>query len=174
MKCPACGNALTSITAGGITVNACKGGCGGMWFDRFELSKVDEPSQSAGEVLLHIDRNPAVKLDSTKRLSCPKCSIPMMRHFWSVKKSVLIDECPECGGTWLDAGELAAIRTEFATPADRTKAAEAYFNEVFGKQLTQLRMKDDENAERAQKFAHMFRYICPSYYIPGKQQWGAF
>ena len=27
---------------------------------------------------------------------------------------------------------------------------------------------------KAQRFAHAFRFICPSYYIPGKQDWGAF
>jgi len=24
------------------------------------------------------------------------------------------------------------------------------------------------------KISNMFRFICPSYYIPGKQDWGAF
>lgn len=173
MKCPACGNPLSPITVGGITVNACQGGCGGIWFDRFELSKVDEPSQSAGESLLHIERNPAIQLDRNKRpqLMCPGCGVIMMRHFFSVGKQVLVDECPECAGTWLDAGELATIRTEFKTNEDRKKAAEEYFDEVFGKQLTQLHAQDEESAARAQKIAHMFRFICPSYCIPGKQSW---
>src|ERR1019366_8440109 len=105
MKCPACGTALTPMTIAGMIVNACQGGCGGIWFDRFELSKVDEPTQSAGELLLHIERNPAIQVDTEKRpqLKCPECGVPMMRHFFSVKKQVLVDECPECDGTWLDA-----------------------------------------------------------------------
>ena len=173
MKCPACGNLLSPITVGGVTVNACQGGCGGIWFDRFELNKVDEPSQSAGESLLHIERNPAIQPDRNKRplLMCPKCGVIMMRHFFSVKKQVLVDECPECAGTWLDAGELATIRTEFKTNEDRKQAAEEYFDEVFGKQLAQLHAQDKESAARAQKIAHMFQFICPSYYIPGKQSW---
>jgi len=28
--------------------------------------------------------------------------------------------------------------------------------------------------ESARKIANAFKFICPSYYIPGKQAWGAF
>lgn len=76
MNCPACGTAMTEVTVANVKVDACQGGCGGIWFDQFELAKV------------------------------------------------------------LDA--------------DRAKA------------------------EKARRVAHVFRFICPSYYIPGKQAWGAF
>ena len=176
MKCPACDHMLTPMVIAGMTVNVCQGGCGGIWFERFELSKVDEPTQSAGEALLHVERNPAIQVDTEKRpqLKCPECGVPMMRHFFSVKKQVLVDECPECAGTWLDSGELATIRSEFHSDEERTKAAGQYFDEVFGNQLSALHAQDVANDERAQKIAHMFRFICPSFYIPGKQSWGAF
>ena len=177
MQCPACGNTLSSIEVAGMTVQTCNGGCGGLWFERLELAKVDEGSQSAGESLLHIERNPASQQgdrNQRPRLKCPRCGILMMRHFFSVKKQVLVDECPECAGTWLDAGELATIRSEFKTEDERNQATQQYFDEIFGKQLAAMRAQDDANLERAQKFAHMFRFICPSYFIPGKQTWGAF
>jgi uncharacterized protein len=60
MKCPVCGNRLTQMTAGSVTVDACRGGCGGLWFDRYELMKVDEADESAGEELLDIERDPAI------------------------------------------------------------------------------------------------------------------
>jgi len=41
VDCPVCANILTT-TAGRITVDACEGGCGGIWFDRYELMRVDE------------------------------------------------------------------------------------------------------------------------------------
>ncbi len=49
MECPVCGNATTTRTDGGITVDVCEGGCGGIWLDRYELMRVDESSESAGE-----------------------------------------------------------------------------------------------------------------------------
>ncbi len=84
VECPACGNGLTQMTAGGITVDACAGGCGGIWFDRYELMRVDESHESAGEELLDVERDPALSVDHTKRLRCPKGDdAVMMRHFFS-------------------------------------------------------------------------------------------
>jgi uncharacterized protein len=48
------------MTVGSVTVDACRGGCGGLWFDRYELMKVDEADESAGEELLDIERDPAI------------------------------------------------------------------------------------------------------------------
>jgi Zn-finger nucleic acid-binding protein len=55
MRCPACGNVLNPITVGGITVDVCKEGCARIWFDRYELMKVDESHGSAGDELIHIE-----------------------------------------------------------------------------------------------------------------------
>jgi hypothetical protein len=72
------------MTAGRITVDACEGGCGGIWFDRYELMRVDEADESAGEGLLEIERDPNVQVDLSKRLNCPKDpEVVMMRHFSS-------------------------------------------------------------------------------------------
>ncbi len=34
--------------------------------------------------------------------------------------------------------------------------------------------ENEENLQKAQRIARMLRFICPSYYIPGEQSWGAF
>lgn len=174
MKCPACSRELTAITEGGITVQACKGGCGGLWFTSLELQKVDRPNEAAGVPLLHVERDPSVKVDLSKRRNCPKCNMEMMQHFFSVDRKVTVDECPECAGLWLDAGELATVRSEFPNDEAQKQAAEKYFDDVFGERLAAMHAKDAAKAERAKKIAHAFRFICPSYYIPGKQSWGAF
>ena len=84
MECPVCGNGLTQMAAGGITVDACAGGCGGIWFDRYELMRVDESYESAGEMLLDIERDRNLSVDRTKRLRCPRGGAAvMMRHFFS-------------------------------------------------------------------------------------------
>ncbi|MCK4291836.1 MAG: zf-TFIIB domain-containing protein [Planctomycetes bacterium] len=175
MKCPACGNELKEITAGDVAVDVCEGGCGGIWFDWFELKKFDEPHEAAGEALLEVSRDQGVSVDHSKRLNCPKCDdIVMMRHFFSIKKAVVVDECPGCAGFWLDAGELGQIRGLFKTEVERHKAAEEYFDEVFGDKLKAMQAQDQAKLEKTQKIANMFRFICPTHYIPGKQHWGAF
>jgi uncharacterized protein len=165
------------MTVGGISVDVCKKGCAGIWFDRYELMKVDESHESAGEDLLRIEGDPEVlsALDHTKRLSCPKIpDVVMMRHFFSVKRQVSVDECPDCGGYWLDVGELGTIRSEFETAEERDRAATQYFLELFDPELIAANSETLEDLESAQRIAHIFRFICPSYYIPGKQEWGAF
>jgi hypothetical protein len=163
------------MAVGPITVDVCKGGCGGIWFDRFELSKVDEPHESAGEALLQIERDAGIKVDRETRRGCPACpGIVLMRHFYSVKQQVEIDECPACAGYWLDVGELAGIRSEFQTDEERRAAAATSFAEVFDRQLAAMRAQSQAQAERARRIARIFRFICPSFYLPGKQEWGAF
>lgn len=85
-----------------------------------------------------------------------------------------VDECPGCGGFWLDAGELGRIRTQFNTEEERKKAAQDYFGDVFGKDLASMKAASAGNIDKTRKIANMFRFICPTYYIPGKQEWGAF
>ena len=176
VSCPACGHALSTRTAGDVAVDVCDGGCGGIWFDHWELQKLDEQSESAGEALLDVRRDPGVVVDPAERYRCPKSTddVVLMRHFWSVKRDVTIDECPECGGIFLDAGELAGIRGDFPTEEARHAAADAYFKEVVDPLLDEERAKSADELAKAQSLAHAFRFISPSAYIPGKQAGAAF
>jgi Zn-finger nucleic acid-binding protein len=113
MKCPACFNGLTEVTVGRLAVDACQGGCGGIWFDAFELEQADEEGETAGEALLSIERDEHLVVDQTRKRECPRCAgIKLHRHFFSARRRVEVDQCPNCGGYWLDAGELALIRAE--------------------------------------------------------------
>jgi Zn-finger nucleic acid-binding protein len=113
MKCPACFNDLTEVQVGSLVVDVCQGGCGGIWFDAFELQRVDEDKEVAGERLLNIQRDERIQVDPTRKRDCPRCAgVKLKRHFFSPKRRVEVDECPSCGGYWLDAGELAQIRLE--------------------------------------------------------------
>src|SRR5919202_58772 len=174
IECPVCSNVMTKMESGSVTVDVCAGGCGGIWFDWFELARVDEGDESAGGKVLGGGRDPALKPDLGKRIRCPRDAEIMMRHFRSVKRGVVVDECPRCAGFWLDAGELAGIRTEFATDEERKRAAEEYFSDLFDPDLAVARAQTMEDLKKARRIAHAFRFICPSYYIPGEQDWGAF
>ncbi|MBW7989579.1 MAG: hypothetical protein FVQ84_06125 [Planctomycetes bacterium] len=175
MNCSACGNVLQEKTVGDVVVDICQGGCGGIWFDNIELQKFDEPHESVGEALLDIERDESIVIDHTKRLKCPSCEhILMMRHFFSVKKEVEVDECPGCGGFWLGDGELSKIRSLFNTEEERHKAGEEYFSKVFGDELAAMELEDKDKLNKVLKISNMFRFICPSYYIPEKQDLGAF
>ena len=123
MKCPACDFDFTEMEMGGVKLDTCHGGCGGIWFDAFELQRVDDRNEVATEYLLRIQRNPKKVVDFSRKRACPRCDgVKLKRHFFSALKKVEVDHCPNCGGYWLDAGELEKIRAEKALEA---KVAEA-------------------------------------------------
>ena len=122
MKCPACFNELSPTQVGSLVVDVCQGGCGGIWFDAFELQRVDEEQELAGEPLLQINRDAQIAVDTNRKRECPRCAdVRLHRHFFSARRRVQVDQCPNCGGYWLDAGELADIRAE---KAETTRAQE--------------------------------------------------
>lgn len=159
MKCPACSNELSPVTVDGLTVDSCKdNGCGGLFFDHFQLKKVDEPTELAGDKLVELQKQEAKKTVSDEKRNCPKCdNQPMMRHFFSVKREVLVDECPGCGGMWLDAGELDKIRKEFSSDAARETATEKYFDETFDPSIAQFQA--EEKRESVGKMGRLFKFF---------------
>ena len=126
MKCPACFNELTKRQVGSLEVDVCQGGCGGIWFDAFELQKVDEAEERAGEHLVEIQRDESIVIDPGRKRECPRCEgVKLMRHFFSAKRRIEVDQCPNCNGYWLDAGELAAVRAERTQQEELNEAARA-------------------------------------------------
>lgn len=113
MQCPACDQVLVPVHMGFLTVDVCKNGCGGAWFDHRELEQIDEENESAGIAMFEVE-NPKTEAVRAKKRPCPRCPdvILRQRFYGPTRDGVEIDECPACGGIWLDAGELEAIRNE--------------------------------------------------------------
>ncbi len=175
MQCPACGHELVEVMADNLTVDVCKNGCAGIWFDNFELQKVDEKQEAAGEFLLQFEKRNNIVIDYTQPRLCPKCDKQiMMKHFMSIKREVEIDECPACGGIWLDMGELGKIRKQFDTDQQRRFAAEQYFQETFGGELVSMRTANEIKLQKAQRLKKSLRFVCPSFFLPNIKDWLAF
>jgi Zn-finger nucleic acid-binding protein len=129
-----------------MKVDVCAGGCGGIWFDAFELQRVDDQNEAAGDPLLHIQRDKQLHVDTARRRDCPRCAdIKLMRHLFSPKSRVEVDECPNCGGYWLDDGELAKIRAERSPAASPGKAVDNSLSTEFIRYLYQVRTGHDKD-----------------------------
>ena len=128
MKCPACKEPLREKGAGGMTLDICYGGCGGIWFDAAELGRVDA---RAATTLHTVWQDPHRKVVTTEPRPCPRCPNQILvRRWFSETKQVEIDQCAQCGGIWLDAGEFSRIHQEtggakVAPPAWAAAMAEA-------------------------------------------------
>jgi Zn-finger nucleic acid-binding protein len=139
MICPACGAQLIALSVEGLVVDVCRDGCGGLWFDNFELEKVDDWHERLGETLVALDINPQAIVIRDRR-PCPRChGVVMMQHKFRPDKPVMVDECPSCGGMWLDGGELAEIRQPAPSREDRKKAASRFLERLFVEDLARLK-----------------------------------
>lgn len=174
LTCPACSHPLTAHPAGGIELDLCQDGCGGIWFDNFELKRMDEEHEALDPSLGEVRYDPERPVKRGKR-HCPRCQgQPMRTHAFSAKRQVMVDSCPSCAGVFLDRGELEALRAEFPTEQARTQAAFRAFEREFADQMAEDRAESQAKVERAQAFAHALRFILPSYWIPGKQDGAAY
>ena len=135
------------MQVGSLMVDVCHGGCGGIWFDAFELPRVDEDAEAAGEALLHVERDHRIVVDFKRKRDCPRCAgIKLHRHFFSAKRRVEVDQCPNCGGYWLDAGELAQIRQERSQTA---KAEEVRQSTISDEVIRYLYRLESQHRDRS-------------------------
>ena len=84
--------------------------CAGIWLDSGELARLlGLKDVSSLEKPRAID-----KRADEKRGSCPRCrgEGKLVQITSTTVPDGHIDTCPTCGGQWLDAGELAALRDE--------------------------------------------------------------
>ncbi len=121
MNCPACQTEMVEKDFGGIKVDVCENGCQGIWFDWFELEKLDEKHEGLGNALQKSLESNRHKDDNRGQINCPKCSQPMVAHLYKSSNMVTIDECYACGGFFLDSGELEVVRENFMDEEQRDK-----------------------------------------------------
>jgi len=117
MKCPACKNPLREKGAGGMTLDICYGGCGGIWFDASELERVNARAATTLHTIWNV---PVTNMKLTEPRLCPRCpDLVLERKWFSQAKKVEIDQCTRCGGIWLDAGEFSRVYEEIAGDAGK-------------------------------------------------------
>ncbi|MBU2502311.1 zf-TFIIB domain-containing protein [bacterium] len=95
MKCPACRVPMYAVEFKQVEVDLCPD-CGGVWFDRGELS-----------LLLGVERpletEPAATDEDAR--PCPLCDKTMDKLNIGPSLRVLVDRCPDCG-MWFDRREV--------------------------------------------------------------------
>ena len=121
MRCPACSNELTELQVGKVLVDVCQDGCGGIWFDAFELQRVDEQHEAAGEHLLHIRRQENLTLDQSHKRECPRCQEHAQNPHWSLDLTHLarLRELFDNDGPWLSELDRVAAERLFLSEMGR-------------------------------------------------------
>ena len=137
MQCPACESKLNEVDLYGLRVDLCLNGCGGVWFDRFELNQANEIHADTVQRLFKTSTSEYSEKIKTKQRRCPKDKTIMQQHFYSIKKEVEVDTCPCCAGIWLDRNELKAIQNEYDNALEKEEEANDFIEKAFSKILSE-------------------------------------
>lgn len=154
--CPACKKALKTVTICDTELEACVDGCGGIWFDSAELFRVDEQGEGESDPNLQklLSFSPQASTENREKLVCIKCGIKMRRHEFRESSQIFVDECYDCGGIWLDGGELKAIRENPAvlrSNQERDQMAKDFSTKL---QLEKKLKEEEEERKRASRRRH--------------------
>lgn len=107
LQCPACPGQLKEITHSDQILDRCLT-CNGLFFDRGELEifvqliglinaiKLDEEELEIND-----------ESEQNREMTCPKDQSPMEKREIA---GYVIDLCSQCGGIWLDEGELFLLK----------------------------------------------------------------
>ena len=100
-------NNLVQTKKGQISYDICEA-CGSLWLDAGELDKM--AFQVSGSVeYCSKDRVEGIS-EPTRR--CPRCEDTTLDKVSFIGSDIVLDRCKNCGGFWLDGGELDLINRE--------------------------------------------------------------
>lgn len=110
MNCPKCKAEMEQIQICEIEIDRCSR-CRGIWFDQQEQDqiqcgrgthKADVGHQAIGE-----------HYNQLRDIQCPRCHVAMQeKELRRGRIPIQIEACPQCGGSYFDAGEFR----DFAEP----------------------------------------------------------
>ena len=128
MTCPKCESALKIIQVGlhppvigtgtvgfiSLEVAQCES-CAGIWFKEGTLERY---LREHGDRLPETPMLPSRLREFDEKLAnCPACKKAMDKDFVRTRPEVRVDHCEDCGGYWLDDGEIQRL-TEAGKPGD--------------------------------------------------------
>lgn len=158
--CPDCKTPLSEEEILGVTLDVCPD-CAGIWFEDGELLKLRE----LGDVELDEVEDAIVPgapdgkhMVATARL-CPTCQSAMDEFVYLYTTKVKLDSCDKCYGTWVDDGELTAMR--IALEESRLQPENAQVMRMMHHQLEAIELEDKhrEFLTRHQTVAKVMRAL---------------
>lgn len=125
-KCPVDDFTLAQETYEGVTIDVCPH-CSGVWLDSDELDSIqsaqasdfrDVPTSAMDTVRAAEDM---AKARSEDPRNCVTCNAGLEQKEYAFASQVIIDQCPNGHGIWLDKDELARLEMFFEDQEDLDK-----------------------------------------------------
>lgn len=120
MDCPRTKTPLKKVNVGSVPVFISEA-CGGVFLETQSLKNFECAQGKRGKVLVeHLAQFHTELKNEAERVKCPSCDdVVMLRRYYSPLHVVEIDECPGCGGIWLDTGELVKLQSLMLNEKER-------------------------------------------------------
>jgi len=150
---------MTELKVLNLSVDVCIGGCGGVWFDWYELKKIEERHFAQGVGLLRAADGGAGTEDER---ACPRCeATSLVHHFASDRRDVRVDDCPNCSGFFLVHGELNTICGQAVASPECALAIEKLLDDLAGEGLASLPRDPDLSQSHEHGVARMLSLLLP-------------
>lgn len=171
MRCLNCGkemiNNLVQFKGQHISYDMCEA-CGSLWLDATELDK------TAFQVTGSIEYSSTDEAEGIREplKKCPRCEDTALNKVYFLEYSdILLDRCRNCGGFWLDGGELDLVNKELQSIMPVAgKGFSEFVNDVhlpyWYKRVKRKSSETDFRVEvlpiKYAKLKSKTKYICPA------------
>lgn len=136
---------------------ACQNGCAGMWFDRYEIKKINSNNFRSGRELLKIEQAEGVRMFRNVDHVCPKCEMTLLlRHFFDRKRGLEVDQCSRCGGIWVEMGKVV---TGEPSGVEKEKMIDDYFMFIYEKKILKMDLMISDVRLAAGQILKVFKYL---------------
>lgn len=136
---------------------ACQDGCAGLWFDRYEIKKINRNNFGSGYDLLKISQIEGVRSFRNVDHICPKCEMTLLlRHFFDRKRGLEVDQCARCGGVWI---EMGIVLKDKNSEAEREKLIDDYFTFIYEKKIMRMDLTVSDIRLAAEQILQVFRFL---------------
>ncbi len=163
IMCPACGKKMEKVymSEQNVYLDVCINGCGGIFFDNNELKKFDEKNENISELVEIYKDKEFKKVNGDEDRICPVCGWKMVKHYASTKHELLLDECYDCGGIFLDYNELTKMREQYDTEQERADDVMREFESTAGIEMAQFQAQYDAQTKyyNIQKSGIIYNFV---------------
>ena len=171
INCPACGRPMKKVfmPKQGVNLDVCVDGCGGIYFDNREFSKFDEPQEDISPLLEVLKNKDFIQVDETAIRKCPACGTDMVKNYSSKGKIVQVDECYNCGGKFLDFGELEKIRSDYNTTQSNSEVLRDLYLDIGSDIIDRKAMRKTYNQDDGRNKGIILGFILAAFWLVSQQ-----
>ena len=128
-QCPVDDFTLKQETYEGVVIDVCPH-CSGVWLDAGELEALQKTQDSDFREVTTTDLDQVRAAEDMGRAlsegprGCVVCDAELVKKEYAFTSQVMIDNCPNGHGMWLDKGELSRLEMFFEDEQDLAKILE--------------------------------------------------